>query len=141
MSLKLTYDRRADAFAMSRSRVDGECGEVWEVYPSAMLEVGEASGELLSVEILDATEILGELLDSLKSGEEFAVRYVEGDLSQIKDALLEPDEVNEGCYKEYLAFGEGGENEMDSRLKQIREALCPYFVVLRESNFHSLLSE
>ena len=85
MSLKLTYDKAGDAFAMSRARVDDECGEVWEVYPSAMLEIGEVSGELLCVEILDATEILGDLLEPLKSEEEFAVRYIKGDLSPIKE--------------------------------------------------------
>ncbi len=131
MILKLTYDKAGDAFAMSGARIDGECGEIWEVYPSAMLEVGEVSGELLCVEVLDATEILEDLLDPLKSGGEFVVRHIEGDLSVIKDALLEPDEENEGHYKECLIFKPGEEAHRDACLKQLRDALAPYFAVLR----------
>ena len=133
MNLKVTYDKAGDAFAMSRARVDGECGEIWEVYPSAMLEVGELSGELLCVEILDATEILGDLLEPLKSGEEFIVKYIEGDLSMIKDALLEPDRKNEGSYKECLIFEPGEDACRDTCLKQLRDALAPYFALLREN--------
>ena len=140
MILKLTYDKAGDAFAMSQVRGDGECGEVWEVYPSAMLEVGEVSGELLCVEILDATEILGDLLDPLKSGEEFVVKHIEGDLSVIKDALLEPDKENKGCFKEYLIFGSGEDADKDARLKQVRGILAPYLMHLRESTIHSTLS-
>ena len=140
MSLKLTYDKAGDAFAMSQVRVDGESSETWEVYPSAMLEVSEVSGELLCVEVLDATEILGDLLDPLKSGEEFVVRHIEGDLSVIKDALLEPDEENEGCYKEYLIFKSDEEADRNTRLKQVRAALAPYLMHLRESTIHSTLS-
>lgn len=132
MSLKVTYDKAGDAFAMSRARVDGECGEVWEVYPSAMLEVGEVSGDLLCVEILDATEILGDLLEPLKSGEEFVVKYLEGDLSMIKDALLEPDADNEVSYKECLIFKPGEETDRKARLKQVRGAIAPYLATLRE---------
>ena len=131
MSLRVTYDKVGDAFKMSYARVDSECGEIWEVYPSAMLEVGELSGELLCVEILDATEILGDLLEPLKSGEDFTVRHIEGDLSPIKDALLEPDEENEGYYKECLIFKPGDESHRDTRLKQLRDALVPYFALLR----------
>ena len=141
MSLKLTYDKVGDAFAMSRARVDGESGETWEVYPSAMLEVSELSGELLCVEVLDATEILGDLLEPLKSGEEFVVRHIEGDLSVIKDALLEPDEENEGCYKECLIFGSGENADKDARLKQVRGILAPYLALLRESTLQSTLSD
>ena len=130
MSLKVTYDKVGDAFAMSYARADGECGEVWEVYPSAMLEVGEVSGDLLCVEILDATEVLGDLLEPLKLSEDFAVRYIEGDMSPIKDVLLEPDGENEGHYKEYLIFVPGEEAERDARLEQVREALSPYFALL-----------
>ena len=140
MSLKLTYDKLGDAFAMSCARVDGESGETWEVYPSAMLEVSELSGELLCVEVLDATEILGDLLDPLKSSEEFVVRYIEGDLSVIKDALLEPDEENEGSFKEYLIFKSDKEADRNTRLKQVRAALSPYLMHLRESTPHSRLS-
>ena len=136
MSLKLTYDKAGDAFAMSRARVDGECGEVWEVYPSAMLEIGEVSGELLCVEILDATEILGDLLEPLKSEEEFAVRYIKGDLSPIKDALLETDEENEGCYKEYLIFKPGEDDAREARLQKVRDTLAPYLAPLREKVFY-----
>ena len=131
MSLRVTYDKVGDAFKMSHARVDGECGEIWEVYPSAMLEVGELSGELLCVEILDATEILGDFLEPLKSGEDFAVRHIEGDLSPIKDVLLEPDAENEGYYKECLIFKPGEGAHRDARLKQLRDALAPYFAVLR----------
>ena len=132
MSLKVTYDKVGDAFAMSRARVDGECGEVWEVYPSAMLEVDEVSGDLLCVEILDATEVLGDLLEPLKSGEEFAVRHIEGELSPIKDALLEADEENEGYYKEYLIFKPCEDTDRKARLKQVRGAIAPYLASLRE---------
>ena len=141
MSLKVTYDKAGDAFAMSQVRVDGECGEIWEVYPSAMLEVGEVSGELLCVEILDATEILGDLLGPLKSGEEFTIKHIEGDLSLIKDALLEPDKENEGCYKEYLIFGLDEEADRNTRLKRLRDTLSPYLVQLRESAIHSTFSD
>ena len=141
MSLKVTYDKLGDAFAMSYACAGGDCGEIWEVYPSAMLEVGEVSGELLCVEILDATEILGELLEPLKSGEEFSVRYIEGDLSLIKDALLESDEENEGSYKEYLVFKQGEEADKDARLKQVRGVLAPYLAPLRESALQSTLSD
>ncbi len=133
MSLKVTYDKAGDAFAMSRARVDGESGEIWEVYPSAMLEVGEVSGELLCVEILDATEILGDLLEPLKSGEEFVVKYIEGDLSMIKDALLEPDAENEGSYKECIIFKADEDAYRDTCLKQLRDTLAPYFALLREN--------
>ena len=126
---------------MSRARADGECGETWEVYPSTMLEVSDLSGELLCVEVLDATEILGDLLGTLKSGEEFVVKHIEGDLSVIKDALLEPDEENEGCYKEYLIFGSGEDADKDARLKQIRGILAPYLVLLQESTLQSTLSD
>ena len=142
MILKLTYDKAGDAFAMSGARVDGESGETWEVYPSAMLEVGEVSGELLCVEVLDATEILGDLLEPLKSGgEEFVVGHIEGDLSVIKDALLEPDEENEGCYKEYLIFESGEDSNRDTRLKQVRGILAPYLMQLREGTLQSTLSD
>ena len=126
---------------MSRVRVDGDCGEIWEVYPSAMLEVSELNGELLCVEILDATEVLGDLLEPLKSGGEFVVKYVEGDLSVIKEALLELDEENEGSYKEYLIFKSDEEADRNTRLKQVRAALAPYLMQLRESTFQSTLSE
>ena len=105
-----------------------------------MLEVSELSGELLCVEVLDATEILGDLLDPLKSSEEFVVRYIEGDLSVIKDALLEPDEQNEGCFKECLTFKSDEEADKNTRLKQVRAALSPYLMHLRESTPHSTLS-
>ena len=141
MILKLTYDKAGDALAMSQERVDGECGEVWEVYPSVMLEVGEVSGELLCVEILESTEILGDLLNPLKSGEEFVVRHIEGDLSVIKDALLEPDEENEGFYKECLIFGSGEDADKGVRLKQVRGILAPYLGLLRESTLQSTLSD
>lgn len=133
MSLRVTYDKVGDAFKMSHVRVDGECGEIWEVYPSAMLEVGELSGELLCVEILDATEILGDFLEPLKSGEDFAVRHIEGDLSPIKDVLLAPDEENEGYYKECLIFKPGEDAHKDARLKQLRDTLAPYFALLHEN--------
>ena len=133
MSLRVTYDKIGDAFKMSQARVNGECGEMWEVYPSAMLEVGELSGELLCVEILDATEVLGDLLEPLMSGEDFAVRHIEGDLSPIKDVLLAPDEENEGYYKECLIFKPGEDAHRDARLRQLRDALAPYFELLREN--------
>ena len=131
MSLKLTYDKIGDAFAMSRGSVNGECGEIWEVYPSVMLEAGELSGDLLCVEILDATEILGDLLQPLKSGENLTVRHIDGDLSPIKDALLEPDEENEGSYKECLIFKPGEDADRKARLKQVRDTLAPYLAPLR----------
>ena len=130
----MTYDKEADAFAMSRGRVNQEHAEMWEVYPWVLLEVGEESGDLLCVEILGAEKILGDLLKPLRSEESFYRVYIDGDLSLIKDALLGPDDKEDDGYKEHIKFGEGEEYARDTRLKQVRSALAPYLCRIQEGN-------
>lgn len=134
MKLQVTYDRKADAFALSYERVNHEHADVWEAYPWVMLEVGEDSGDLFCVEILGAKKILGELLEPMDIGEDFVRVSVEGELSPIKDALLEIDDGPEGGYKEYIMFKRNEESAKDARLKQVREALAPYLYRIREGN-------
>ena len=131
MKLQVTYDKEADAFALSRERANHEHADLWEAYPWVRLEVGEESGDLLCVEILGASKILGDLLKPLDNGEEFACVSVEGELSPIKEALLEPDGESEGCYKEYIMFNPGEEAARDARLTQVRDALAPYLSPIR----------
>ena len=127
MKLQVTYDRKADAFALGQGQVNSEPTELWEAYPWVMLEVGEDSGDLLCVEILGASKILGDLLNPpLYAGEEFVCANIEGEMSTIKDALLEPDGDTEGRYKEYIKFDVGEETARVERLKQVRKALAPY---------------
>ena len=134
MKLQLTYDKEADAFAISRGRVIPEHAEMWEVFPWAMLEVGEESGNLLCVEILGADKILGDLLKPLKSKEKFVRVSIEGDLSPIKNALLNPDNEAEEGYKEFIMFRLGEEQARNTRLDQVRAALAPYLHSIHESN-------
>ena len=127
MKLQVTYDKKADAFAMGRGQVNSEPTELWEAYPWVRLEVGEESGDLLCVEILGASKILGDLLNPLLYvGEEFVCANIEGEMSAIKDALLEPDGDTEGRYKEYIKFDAAEETARDARLSQVRNALAPY---------------
>lgn len=131
MKLQATYDKKADAFALSREQVNHEQTDIWEAYPWVMLEVGEESGDLLCVEILGAKKILGDLLEPLDVGKDFVCVSVEGDLSPIKDALLEIDDGPEGGYREYIMFERDEESAKDARLKQVHEALAPYLSDIR----------
>ena len=134
MKLQVTYDRKADAFALGRGHVNSEPTELWEAYPWVRLEVGEESGDLLCVEILGASKILGDLLNPLLyAGEEFVCANIEGEMSTIKDALLEPDGDTEGHYKEYIMFHVGEETARDARLKQVRKAFTSYLSSIRTS--------
>lgn len=137
MKLQVTYDKEADAFALSRERINHEHADLWEVYPWVMLEVGEESGDLLCVEILGAAKILGSLLEPMKSEKDFVCLGVEGELSSIKDALLQPDEEQEGGYIEHIMFRPGEESARDARLKQVRDALAPYLSGIRVSELIS----
>lgn len=134
MKLQVTYDRKADAFALSLGQVNGESIEMWEAYPWVRLEVGEESGDLLCVEVLGAAKTLGSLLKPLDTGQDFVCVSVEGEMSPIKDALLKPDGQAIGGYKEYVMFNPGEESAQDARLKQVRKALEPYLHLVRESN-------
>jgi uncharacterized protein YuzE len=62
MSLKVNYDPEVDVLYIARA---GEEEEVVEVYPGLSLEK-DASGELIGVEILQASEILKEVIDPLR---------------------------------------------------------------------------
>jgi uncharacterized protein YuzE len=62
MSLKVHYDPEVDVLYIARA---GEEEEVVEVYPGLSLEK-DASGELIGVEILQASEILKEVIDPLR---------------------------------------------------------------------------
>ena len=134
MKLQVTYDKKADAFALSRGQVNGEPTELWEAYPWVRLELGEDSGDLLCVEILGAAKTLGSLLKPLDTGQDFVCVSVEGEMSPIKDALLKPGDETKKRYREFIVFGEGEEKARDSRLKQVRAALAPYLHLVRESN-------
>lgn len=133
MKLQVTYDKEADAFALSRERVSHEHADLWEVYPWVMLEVGEETGELLCVEILGAANTLGTLLEPLNTAEEFICVDIEGELFPIKDALLQPDDERKGSYKEYIMFHPSEETARDARLKQVRKVLAPYLSGIRVS--------
>ena len=128
MKLQVTYDKEADAFALSRERVSHEHADLWEVYPWVMLEVGEETGELLCVEILGAANTLGTLLESLNTEEEFVCVDIEGELFPIKDALLEVDCQAGDGYKEYMMFGTCEETARQARLNKVRDALAPYLL-------------
>lgn len=131
MNLQVTYDKKADAFALSCQREGQEHAELWEAYPWVLLEVGEESGDLFCVEILGASKILSDLLSPLHTEEEFVCVDIEGDLSPIKGALLQPDGQMEDGYKEYIMFSPGEESARDARLKQVRDALAPYLLDIR----------
>ena len=139
MKLQVTYDKKADAFALGPGRVNSEPTELWEAYPWVRLEVGEESGDLLCVEILGASKILGDLLDPLNTGEEFVCVgiEIEDELSPIKEALLVADIQAGGGYKEYLMFGPGEETARQARLKQVRNALAPYLSLVHVSKLIS----
>jgi uncharacterized protein YuzE len=62
MRLKVHYDPEVDVLYIARA---GEEEEVVEVYPGLSLEK-DASGELIGVEILQASEILKEVIDPLR---------------------------------------------------------------------------
>lgn len=129
MKLQVTYDKKADAFALNCQRVNQGHADLWEAYPWVLLEVDEETGDLLCVEILGAAKILGDLLSPLNTEEDFVCLEIEGDLSAIKDALLQPDGHVEDGYKEYIMFSPGEESAKDARLKQVRDALAPYLLL------------
>ena len=137
MKLQVTYDKKADAFALSRERGNHEHADLWEVYPWVMLEVGEESGDLLCVEILGAANTLGDLLKPLHTEEEFVCVDIEGDLSPIKGALLQSDDQSKYSYQEYAMFSPDKESARYARLKQVRDALAPYLLDIRAGQLAS----
>ena len=62
MSLKVHYDPEVDVLYIGRG---GEEEEVVEVYPGVNLEKN-ASGELIGVEILQASKLLKEVIEPLR---------------------------------------------------------------------------
>ncbi len=62
MSLKVHYDPEVDVLYIARA---GKEEEVVEVYPGLNLEK-DASGELIGVEILQASKLLKEVIDPLR---------------------------------------------------------------------------
>ena len=61
MSLKVSYDAEVDVLYLAR---EGQELEVVEAYPGVNLELG-ADGELLGVEILQASRLLKEVIGPL----------------------------------------------------------------------------
>ncbi len=72
MSFKVHYDSQVDVLYLAR---EGEEQEVVEVYPGLNLEV-DADGELIGVEILQASlllkEVIGPLMQKATTGQEYA---------------------------------------------------------------------
>jgi uncharacterized protein YuzE len=58
MSLKVHYDAEVDVLYLAR---EGQEEEVVEVYPGLNLEL-DASGELIGVELLNASELLRQVI-------------------------------------------------------------------------------
>ncbi len=117
MNLKLRYDAEFDILHWGGEGVEAAAVEI---YPGVTLEL-DAAGDIIGVEVLNAGQLLGRDLESLRKG------IVRGDFPRLEypaglEKLLQPD--GQGGYKEYWDLPADGAET----LHNLRQALAPLWV-------------